>query len=433
MRQNRSVKFSTFTKSIFKDFGDSIKRVQGNPRVVAISQPFWSIPFNLYNPFMTQYMLSLGLNNEQVGLISSIGLVFGMVLSFFSGYITDRMGRRWALLTFDLVTWCLGCLLWGLAQNFAWFLAAGIANAFVRIVAVPYGCVLVEGTPPENRLSVYSVLNLAAILANFCAPLMIVFINPLGLVPAMRAVLIASSIIYTITFIIRHIYLKDTEIAIKRKEESKQETPFSAIIDYKRILKNLINSKVLLILIIMRALHFVQNNMRNTYLSVTIIQGLGFHITVMSLVSILTGVVTLFAQLLIMPKLVGKNPQMPLLISLFIGILSTVMLFIAPNNNLAFLICVIILNSAGLVVIHMLIETLVANTMPDADRASLLGLATIFMVLVSAPFQYLAGVLADIPEIGPRLPQLIIAFIMTVSFVLALGLRRISDDKASIV
>jgi MFS family permease len=365
-------------------------------------------------------MLALALTNGEIGLISSIGLIFGMALSLFSGYITDRMGRRWSLLMYDMITWVVGCLLWGLAQNFAWFLAAGIANAFMRMVTVPYACVLQEETPPENRLSVYSVLNLSNTIANFCAPLMNLLINPMGLVPAMRGVLITTSVIYSITFIIRHKYIKDTAIAITRKQESKKDTPFTAIAGYKKIIKELLATKVLLVYLFMRALYFVQMNLKNTYLSVTIIQGLNFQITTMSLVSILTGVVGILAQLVIMPKLVGKDSYKPLFISLAVSGLSNLMFFLAPESNLIFLITTVVINTTGLVVISMLLETLVANALPDAHRSALLALAAVFMVILSAPFQYLGGVLADIPGIGPRLPQLIITIMTAGIFLLLL-------------
>jgi len=373
---------------------------------------------------MTQYMLAIGLNNEQVGLISSIGLIFGMFLSLFAGFITDRIGRRWSLLIFDLLSWSLGCLLWSLAQNYAWFLAAGLANAFIRMVTVPYNCILIEDTPPENRLSVFSVLNLAAILANFCAPLMNLFINPLGLVPAMRAVLIFSSVIYCVMFVVRHCFFKDTEIAVQRKVESRNDTPFSAIIAYKRIFKELFHSRILLILLLMRTLYLVQSNLRNTYLSVAVVQGFGFQITTMSLVSIITGAVSFVTQLLIVPKLINTRVHKPLSYAFSIGILSNILLFITPANNLFYLIITIIINAAGLIVIYMLAETHMANAIPNTDRAYLMALTSVITVLLSAPFQYLGGLLADIPDIGPRLPLLIIITLMLAGLVLSLCLRK---------
>jgi len=421
--KKKGIAYMMLFARIVHDFRDSLKKVRGNAKVVVLSQPFWAVPFNLFNPFMTQYMLAIGLNNEQVGLISSTGLVVGMVLSLFAGYATDRLGRRWALLLFDLVTWCLGGLLWGLSQNFTWCMAAGVANSFLRIVGVPYNCIIVEGTPPEDRLSVYSVLNFSVILANFCAPLMNLLINPLGLVPAMRWVLITSSLLYTTAFVVRHFFFVDTDIAARRKEESKQETPFTALADYRRILRELFKSRALLVMILLRGLFFVQTNLRNTFLSVAIVQGLGFPITIMGFISVITGVCSLLAQLLILPRFAAINARRPLVASFGVVAISNGMLFFAPANHMAILVGAIVINATGLVIILMLIEALTANAMPDGDRASLMALTSIFTVVLSAPFQYLGGILADIPGIGPRLPLLVVITVMMGCMALGRGLR----------
>jgi len=402
-----------FIKDVLTDFVGTLSHVKGNAKVITLTQSLWSIPYNLYNPFITQYMLALGLSGGQVGLISSVGLMFGVVISLFAGYATDRLGRRWAFLIADLVTWGLGCLLWAFASDFAWFVAAGLSQSFIRLVTVPYNCLLVEDTPPENRLSVYSVLNFTIILANFCAPLMNLIINPYGLVPAMRMVLLASTAVYTATFVARHFLLKETAISLRRKAESRSETPFSSLADYRRIVRELFRSRELLLFIAIRSLYYIQANVRGTYLSVMIVQGLGFPVSTLGTVNVASGLVALAAQVAVLPRYARRDAHNPILAYLALAVASNVILFLAPAGNLPYLMASIAMGTFGLIILQMLIDSTVANKMPDADRASLIGLATLVMVVTSAPIQYLSGWLADIPSIGPRLPLLVMtAFLL---------------------
>ena len=178
----------------------------------------------------------------------------------------------------------------------------------------------------------------------------------------------------------------------------------------------------------MRAQYFAQTNLRNTYVSVAIVQGFGFHITVMGIVSVATGIISLIVHVLVIPKLVGRDTNKPLTYAFLTCCVSNILLFFTPGNHLTYLIAVIIINSAGLVIINMLIESLTANAMPEAGRASIMGLATIITVLISAPVQYLGGYLADLPGAGPRLPLLIILAIMLVSVILSSAMRNYRQD-----
>ena len=75
----------------------------------------------------------------------------------------------------------------------------------------------------------------------------------------------------------------------------------------------------------------------------------------------------------------------------------------------------------GALVTGMLVDALTANAMPDHDRSALLGVISILVVGISAPFQYLCGWLADLPGLGPRLPMLTIVALFAVSMVLLSG------------
>ena len=49
-------------------------QLRGNPRASVYTEPLWGIPYNLYAPYVSVYMLTLGLKDVQIGLIASIGL-----------------------------------------------------------------------------------------------------------------------------------------------------------------------------------------------------------------------------------------------------------------------------------------------------------------------------------------------------------------------
>ena len=56
---------------------------------------------NLCLPYATVYMLALGLNDVQVGIVASIYMFSQMIFAFLSGAITDKLGRRLSTAIFD--------------------------------------------------------------------------------------------------------------------------------------------------------------------------------------------------------------------------------------------------------------------------------------------------------------------------------------------
>jgi MFS family permease len=62
-------------------------------------------------------MMNLGLSDVEVGNLSSLGLFLQIFTALFGGVVIDRLGRNRATLIFDLLSWSLPCLLWGMAQG----------------------------------------------------------------------------------------------------------------------------------------------------------------------------------------------------------------------------------------------------------------------------------------------------------------------------
>ena len=67
----------------------TLKNLRGNPRGCVYTEPLWGLPYNLYAPYISIYMVALGLSDRQIGLIVSISWGFQVLLASLSGVITD--------------------------------------------------------------------------------------------------------------------------------------------------------------------------------------------------------------------------------------------------------------------------------------------------------------------------------------------------------
>ena len=59
--------------------------LRGNPRACVYTEALWGIPYNLYAPYMSIYMLALGLKDSQIGLLITIGMVVQIFSAILGG------------------------------------------------------------------------------------------------------------------------------------------------------------------------------------------------------------------------------------------------------------------------------------------------------------------------------------------------------------
>lgn len=77
--------------------------LRGNSRACVYTEPMWGLSMNLCLPYATVYMLTFGMNDVQVGIITSIYMFSQMIFAFLSGLIIDKMGRRKSTAVFDFL------------------------------------------------------------------------------------------------------------------------------------------------------------------------------------------------------------------------------------------------------------------------------------------------------------------------------------------
>lgn len=106
--------YTTYNKAMLQNHPlfQSLRELKGNPRVTVLTEVMFGIPYNLFAPFASVYMLALGVTDQQIGSIASLGLVVQVFSALLSGAIVDKFGRRLTLLICDLLCWSVPCLIW---------------------------------------------------------------------------------------------------------------------------------------------------------------------------------------------------------------------------------------------------------------------------------------------------------------------------------
>ncbi|GAB1482971.1 hypothetical protein MASR2M78_17870 [Treponema sp.] len=411
---------------------DSLNAFKGNARACILVEPLWGISYNLFLPYASLYMLALGVTEAGIGAMATLSMVLQVFWSFVAGWITDRFGRRRTSLVFDLISWTLPTLLWAFAQDFRWFLAATIFSSCIRVVHISWSCLFIEDSPNHLRVRLYTWLAVAGTVSGFFAPLAGLLVNRFGLVMATRGLYLFAFVAMTSMFFLRNAFTTETQIGKLNMIEARSIGRTKMLSEYREAARFLFGNKEAVLAFLLAVLSNIHLQVRNSFISIILTKGIGLPVSLISAFPPLTALVTLGAYLFIIPRI--KHIRGALSLSLGANVAANLILFFAPSSSfsLALAIEATILGTfaaaIGMGVAGPVVDAVLANSVDENRRASILSIVYTLMFAASAPFGWIAGLIA---EIGARLPALLCALVMAIAVVLALMLKKEERSKLS--
>jgi MFS family permease len=395
---------------ILVPIADSLRAFRGNARTCILVEPLWGIPYNLFVPYASLYMLALGLGEKDIGAVAALGTGLQTFWSFAGGAITDRFGRRWTSLIFDLISWSLPTLLWTFAGGLSWFVAAAILNSLVRVVHISWTCLFIEDAAPDSRVGLYAWIAVAGTLSGFFAPAAGYLVGRFGLVPATRGLYAFAFACMTAMFIIRFIFTRETSVGLVKMAEVRSRGVASAFGEYRAAFLALVRSRGAVVAFLLALLSNIHLVVRNNFLSVVLTKGIGLPASLIAVFPPLASAVTMAAYFLLIPRV--RNVRRALLLSLGANVLGNLVLFLAPLGSVAAVVAGTLAVALGTGVAGPVVDAVLANSVADSTRAAALSIIYTLMYGLSAPFGWIAGQAA---AVDPRLPALLSAATMAVA------------------
>lgn len=400
---------------------DTFMNLKGNPKYCISTEPLWFIPYNLYIPFATLYMYQLGVNDSQIGLLLTIGMILQVVASFLGGVLTDKLGRRFTTVLFDILSWSLPCLVWAFAQNFWWFLAATMLNSMWQITNNSWSCLLVEDCDKRVIVTVYSCIQMCGLFAVFLAPISTFLVGAFDVIPVMRGLYIFSFLSMTAKFLILYFWGHETEQGRIRMRETKH-VPFRKLLHgYKDVLVKLLRSKQMLLVLAVMLAYNICNTVTLNFFGLYATQDLLIDEKYLAVFPMIRSVIMLIFILAVQSKLnrLPFKPVMTVGYSLFI--LSHVILIFAPEKSMGALLLYTLLEACSLACIVPRKDGLSAIFIDEKERARVSALLYMLSIGITAPFGWIVGLLSSTNRALPFVLNIVI-------FALALLLVRTSKE-----
>jgi MFS family permease len=402
---------------------NTLFNLEGNPRASVITEPMWGIPYNLFIPYASIYMLALGVSDVQIGMITSLGLLIQPIFALLSGALTDKFGRRLITLVSDILSWSIPCLIWAVAQDIRFFVVAAVFNAMWRISMNSWTCLLVEDADPDQLVHIWTWIHIAGLMAAFFAPLAGLLIGAINLVPAVRILYLFAFIMMTIKAWILYRYSTETKQGYIRMEETQDSPLLSLLGGLGEVLLQILRTpRTLVVLGIMFVMGVVMM-INSTFWSILATEKLGILAEHLAIFPFAKSGLMLILYFLLVPRLNVRRFRNPMILG-FTGFLAANLILVTmPAGNYFLLLISVLIEAASLAMFGPLMDALTIISIDDAERARINSILFAVVILLTSPFGWIAGQLSEINRVLPFVLNICLFIIGSVLVWLAWRLR----------
>lgn len=375
--------------------------LKGNPRACIYTEPLWGFPFNLYAPYISVYMLAIGLSDVEIGLIVSVSWGFQVLFALLSGVITDKLGRRKTTLIFDIFAWTIPSLISALAQNFWYFLGAAVINSLWRVTHNSWTCLLVEDAEEEHLVDMFTWIHIANQLVGLFAPLAGIIIARYSLVPTMRALYIFAAIMFTVKATITYVFTEETEQGKIRLQETRSESVFSVFNGYGDVLRHILHTPETLLTAGIILILSITQMVSGSFWSIILTEKLRVPEQNLAYFPFIRSAVILGFFFIVMPRISKLHFKIPIVVGFLGFLLSQILLVTAPVLNYGFLITSTFVEASSFAIVGPLVDKMIVLTIEAKERARIQSIMYVGVILITSPFGWVVGKLSEMDKAFP--------------------------------
>ncbi len=385
--------------------------LRGNPRAAVWTEPMWGLSMALVLPYASVYMLALGLSDQQIGLLATIGVLSQTVFGLLGGVITDKLGRRATTAWFDLVAWSVPCLVWAVAQNFWYFLGAALVNGAWQVTQNSWDCLMVEDAEPRLITRIYSLVRVAGDLSALFAPIAALLVAQYGLEPAVRILYLNAFVVMTAKVWILYRFSTETEVGRLRMAQTAGRSLWSLVREYRGVWSLVRRSPGTLYSVSIMAVVGAVALVTGTFWQIAVSQRLGVPDALLPFFPMARSILSIVFFFTVIPRLTTtmalRRPTRVGLLAYLAGQLVLVAIPVpeggAEPSTYLLLGVTLLLDGFGGGILAMLAESLVALHVDKHERSRVMAMQRTAVMLVTAPFGWIAGWLSGADRSWPFL------------------------------
>ncbi|MFT5365924.1 MAG: DHA1 family multidrug resistance protein-like MFS transporter [Candidatus Latescibacterota bacterium] len=184
--------------------------MRGNILVLSISGALGMFSRSMAFPFTPLFILSLGGQPTDIGIIFALGPLGGLLVFPIAGYLADHTSRA-KLIAFTGYFSSITILLYVFAQSWHWIALARLVQGFSVLQNPASSAIIADSLPPENRgRGMATMMTFSGTLAIFAPYLAGLLLDHYGVDTGVRILYAIMAIAYALGATINLFFIKET-------------------------------------------------------------------------------------------------------------------------------------------------------------------------------------------------------------------------------
>ncbi|HSB00753.1 MAG TPA: hypothetical protein VLE49_08890, partial [Anaerolineales bacterium] len=273
----------------------------------------------------------------------------------------------------------------------------------------------------DQLADIFTWIYIANLIVGFAAPLAGVLIATFSLLPTVRGLYIFAAVMFTVKAIVTYRLTEETQQGKIRLQQTLGQTLWSALGEYRDILRDLLNTPRTLYTAGIMLVLSIASLIAGSFWSILVTEKLHIPAQSLSIFPFIRSTIILAFFFLVMPQINKLHFKLPMVLGFLGFVASQVILVTAPVQSYGFLFLSVLLEACSYAVIGPLVDRMTAVTIDPKERARILSIIFVSVILLSAPFGWIAGTLSTI---GKDLPFFLNIALFAVGAILSYAAGR---------
>ncbi|MBC8225315.1 MFS transporter [Candidatus Bathyarchaeota archaeon] len=154
---------------MMKPLRKRLEFMNANLRILTIRQSLSGVFRRMVTPYSSLYILALGGDGTQVGVVNSLQPLAGLLMFPISGYLTDRRGRVKLIALAGYLS-ALTMLLYLFAPSWEWIALGALLQGFMVFEYPPTSAILADSIDSERRGTAVATMNTVSGVLSMFSP-----------------------------------------------------------------------------------------------------------------------------------------------------------------------------------------------------------------------------------------------------------------------
>ena len=246
---------------------------------------------------------------------------------------------------------------------------------------------------------------------RFVAPLAGILVARYSLIPTMQVLYLFAAVMFTLKAVLTYLMTVETGQGEVRMAETRGQSIFSVLGEYHGVVRDILQQPQTLYTGGIMLIVAIVGMINGSFWAILVTEKLNVPPQYLAIFPFVKSAIVLSFFFFVMPRMSKMYFKWPMVLGFLAFALAQVLLILAPEQGYIILILSVFVEACAFAAVSPLIDKLIVLTIDPQERARIQSILYVGVILLTAPFGWIAGTLSSINNNLPFLLTIVLLLI----------------------